>query len=202
MKLTDLNEIIILNQEEFNLFIENATILNLDTAKKIADFEIITNAVIAVNNSDFPMVFLQAGNNIQLTEGFQIETGTDFLARIDYCRTPLINETNRIHEKEQQPELFILEKSHSGTEQILLGVYPNLIKNQAAIELYLTQTAQISLTLYNQHGQHVKTYFKGRIFDSGKHYFQMDVMALTSGLYFLQLRGDDCILMEKFVVQN
>ena len=81
-----------------------------------------------------------------------------------------------------------------------MQVLPNIVNQQAAVKIGLPKAQVISVELYNQQGQKVRTLLQNVPHDQGNHYFRLDASALEGGLYLLRLQGEGVVVTQKVVV--
>ena len=65
--------------------------------------------------------------------------------------------------------------------------YPNPFNPSTSIEFSLSNSENVSLTVYNVLGQQVATLINNQTMISGKHSVRFDASHLTSGMYFYRL---------------
>ncbi len=68
------------------------------------------------------------------------------------------------------------------------SVHPNPFNPTTSIEYSLDQTCECTLQVYNVQGQVVRTLYTG-LQDAGVHVAELNGESLSSGLYFVQLKG-------------
>ena len=78
----------------------------------------------------------------------------------------------------------------------ITSVYPNPFNPTTTISYQLPQAQTIELSLYNILGRRVKSLFQGRQV-AGTHELSINASALSSGVYILQLRGEQNLLSRK-----
>ncbi|MBP7460918.1 MAG: T9SS type A sorting domain-containing protein [Candidatus Delongbacteria bacterium] len=72
----------------------------------------------------------------------------------------------------------------------MLKNYPNPFNPSTTIEFELSQSAQVSLSVYNLAGQCVSKEIDNILMESGIHHVQISMPTLTSGIYFYRLTVD------------
>lgn len=156
-------------------------------------------------------VTYHAGQEITLIKGFHAPAGTNFLAELGPCTNEFMVEKILEHIPAEERQTIteeannFLEKTETkikDTALMDLLIQPNLVRNQALIYLALPQAETVSLYLYNQNGQLMKTLFSGVYRSEGTHSFVLQAGYLPNGLYLLQARGAKGIVTKKLVVQR
>lgn len=189
------NEFVTLDAASFITFINEQA--GQDTARRIADFQL--TATTTIIEATHPVVVFQASNSVTLQSGFHAKVGSQFIAEIAYCKDPLANPfspeeqaSSRTQRTNIEPNIGIID----------MAVFPNPMKQAAAINLTLPTDMLVDLVLINQNGQLAKQYISGKAEVKGAHYYKLDASNLSSGLYFLQLRSKDGVITKKLVVQK
>jgi|GEM_PF-6412549 len=77
--------------------------------------------------------------------------------------------------------------------------YPNPFNPRTTIEYQLPQKVTVSLKIFDTNGQEVSTLVK-EVQAQGRHEVAFDGSALTSGVYFYQLRAGDIIQTKKLIL--
>lgn len=82
---------------------------------------------------------------------------------------------------------------------ILKDNYPNPFNPETTIEYYLPNTTSVTLAVYDIHGRHLQTLFKGRQ-SSGEHTARFNAESLASGVYFYQLQTPSFLTVKKMLL--
>lgn len=82
-----------------------------------------------------------------------------------------------------------------------LQSYPNPSSGITTIDVNLSQSGQMDLSLYNMIGQNVVSIATGD-FSEGNHRFTLDVTKLSGGVYYYQLSSGENKLVRKLVVSK
>ena len=78
--------------------------------------------------------------------------------------------------------------------------YPNPFNPETKIKFAINKNETASLIIYNELGEEIKTLFSG-LAEAGKIYIlNFDAGALTSGVYFYQLRAGNYSETKKMIV--
>jgi len=78
--------------------------------------------------------------------------------------------------------------------------YPNPFNPATVIEFNLKETAEVSLTVFNNLGQQVAILVENRVHHAGNHRIQFDASSLPSGIYLYQIRVDDFTISRKMTL--
>jgi len=72
----------------------------------------------------------------------------------------------------------------------LVAPYPNPFRQRATFALTVAEAQRVNVAAYNQLGQHVATLHSGTLEPNTSHTFRLDGERLSSGVYFIQIRGE------------
>jgi len=86
------------------------------------------------------------------------------------------------------------------TKEKILNIFPNPATTSVAISLSLTKPESISLSLTNSMGQLVHTQNQQLVGEKNK--IEIPVSNITSGVYFLSVKGKDWSRFEKVIVER
>ncbi|MCX6235703.1 MAG: T9SS type A sorting domain-containing protein [Bacteroidetes bacterium] len=81
----------------------------------------------------------------------------------------------------------------------MLRVYPNPVTEKTTIELFLSETSDCEVSLYNMQGQYVSCLFIGRL-PGGKHLTSLAGTSLLPGVYCVHARIGDTVKNEKILI--
>ena len=88
-----------------------------------------------------------------------------------------------------QPNFFVLEQN-----------YPNPFNPTTTICFHLSETASVSLQIFNALGQEVAALLQNQIFDSGDHAFDFNAARLGAGIYFYRLTANHFNQVKKMIL--
>ena len=80
-------------------------------------------------------------------------------------------------------------------------IFPNPVSNLINLNFNLLESAEMSVSLYSQTGQLVKS-FDNRLFASGVHHFSFSVQGLPAGSYFLNMKGQKINLGQRVFLKR
>ncbi len=198
------NDFVLFEQIEYDAILGDIIILMEDTLLRRADLELTSDVVIdAQGVADYPTVVFQAATNITLSPGFHAKAGSEFLAFIEDCLPDPMTVTSNeeaslLSQKQQAAQANFLAPTPKG--ELALQILPNIVKQQAAVKVALPKNQLISIFLYNQQGQRVKTLLQKEQRLEGTYYYKLDASLLPGGFYFLQVKGEKELVSKKFVV--
>lgn len=92
---------------------------------------------------------------------------------------------------------------HLGTDassQGLADVTPNPVRDEAVIPFSLTETALVTVELYNADGQKVETLLHGKKYVPGAYSIRLDANALENGAYLVRMAAGDKNYSTKLVI--
>lgn len=132
-------------------------------------------------------VVFEAESYIQLLPGFHAVAGSSLTARIADCTLNNVAEVT----------------SRSLPKMASLKVIPNpVINRQLRFQLFLPQTTDAYLQLYNANGQRIGNVQWRRDLERGNHLLSYDLSNVSAGLYFLEVQVGEKRLVEKVVITD
>ncbi len=78
-------------------------------------------------------------------------------------------------------------------------VFPNPVRNSAILNYILKESAEISLNIFNQNGQLIRTTYLGQQVE-GEHFETINASELPSGQYFISLTSGEGIITTRMIV--
>ena len=81
----------------------------------------------------------------------------------------------------------------------LFDAVPNPTNNTTLVSFYVPKSAELNLGLFNVLGASVKTIYKGSV-DAGTHSFNVDVLDLPAGAYFIKLKSAELSVVKRLNV--
>ena len=104
---------------------------------------------------------MRGGNNVLLLPGFHAQAGSDFIAKVEYCRDPLTGIPNLLpaDDKAKESLMLPLPVNILGTE-VSLSVQPTITNQLAKISIDLPTNQAVTLSLHTQHGQKIATFLE------------------------------------------
>ena len=191
------NDFVALNQTELDALLQDIILLGVDTLLRRADLELTSDATIEAQGvNDYPVVVFQAASKITLGAGFHAKAGSDFIAFLEDCLPAAsINEPIPTVTQKQQVDFLA-----PVVGEVDLQVLPNIVNQQAAVKIGLPTAQVISLQLYNQQGQLIRTLLRDNPHLKGNHYFRLNASELDGGMYLLRLQGDGVLETRKVMV--
>ena len=118
-----------------------------------------------------------------------------------------INVFNNQNIRRKSPTYLVKHSSsgiinnNNGFKDLILSVYPNIIKSQGTIELTNFRPDYLNIKLYDCLGNFIK-YIKSGYFDIGNHTIEMDLSEISSGVYFVNVSNGNNFIYVKFVIMN
>jgi hypothetical protein len=80
-------------------------------------------------------------------------------------------------------------------------LYPNPAGKHIIVEYILSKESKVSITVYNQMGQVVKTLAGEQKQNPGFYQLDFETPELEKGIYFLRIRSGAFNLIEKLIIQ-
>lgn len=142
-----------------------------------------------------PTIF-QAGNKIVLSDGFSVEPGSPFWAKIEDCSTDL-----ELVDPVTPTQLDLVESNLPDvlTDEPEFTVVPNPFSSDLQLTMDFATSGKASLQLMDMNGRRIQLLFTDRPFEAGEHSLDLDVSGLTPGMYLLHLRTAGHQLTKKIV---
>jgi hypothetical protein len=69
--------------------------------------------------------------------------------------------------------------------------YPNPFRGRATMDVTVREAQEVTVDVYNVLGQRVRTLYRGQIEANDTKQLQLNGRRLSSGLYFVRVRGED-----------
>ncbi len=85
------------------------------------------------------------------------------------------------------------------TDRMLLSVYPNPSNKSTSVTYNVLSTGDVVLAVYNELGENLMTVIKQKM-NAGIHTVVFNISDLPSGNYFIQLRSDNQIEVQKLLI--
>ena len=180
------------------IFTQNVNVTSGNILNKQAEHLIRNDNTFFVNNG--ASVYLQAGDEILLTDGFYAAEGSDFEAVIAPCsgraeqQSQVLDNTPPLYEYNRMPQQDSSGTSISELNSLHgLKIHPNPVSGILNIELMDTESSVAQITVFD---------LLGRIMLKKENLSQpeLDVSALSRGMYILQVcTSDGKSLTSKFV---
>lgn len=82
----------------------------------------------------------------------------------------------------------------------IVAPYPNPFRQRATFTLTVAETQRVDVAAYNQLGQRVATLHDGELAPDTQHTFRLEADRLSSGMYFIQIRGEEFNAMERAIL--
>ncbi|MEM1121757.1 MAG: T9SS type A sorting domain-containing protein [Bacteroidota bacterium] len=139
-------------------------------------------------------VNLSGGNSVILKSGFHAQNGSSLNVLIENCQTEFTDMSNsKILEIEEEESILL-------TDNIQLLIYPNPLKNEAAIDLTINEDIYTSLVLVDINGKIVNQIMTNTFLNEGQYSFRLDAQDLSNGIYFAQLMTNNEVVVKKLLV--
>lgn len=145
---------------------------NFDGGSPLASQE--QNPIIRYYNAGVYSVSLTVSNGI----------GSNEITKTDYI---LVNDPTGINENESN-----ISSIH---------IFPNpIVKEEATLLFNSRSTGKISIRLFNQIGQLIKTIEEEKIFSDGNHKIVLPLSNTTNGFYYLQIEAEGSVYNKKMII--
>jgi len=131
-------------------------------------------------------VTFDAGNFILIEDGFFADNGAVFLAKIDGC--------------DNNPEVFIDEKTHESDAKVVFNNYPNPFTGQTTIEFTLTKDALVTLLVFDSLGRKIATLLETAPTKMGTHQVTFNGADYSSGVYYYTIQAGDFFGTQKMTL--
>lgn len=175
------------------------------TIVKVSDWVSINGTIAAGTGVD-----IMAKNHVLLTPGFVAEAESEVTIGIQDCITT--NEVQgkivELNDRKQtavtpiNPEIEDTIASASSIKLPPLFLYPNPAQDHLNILYRLEERQEISIVLYTEDGQLVKTLIDRGTRNQGEWQMQINCSELSSGLYIVELATPKAIEFQKIVIHK
>ena len=143
-----------------------------------------------------------AGESIRLLPGFHVQSGADFLARID-CPSFNLNQERVAGDRELSDAGKSMEADMSlwtDAGKTDLKIWPNPTSDWTTILFNLPDHRTVSLFIYTADGREITTLCRNQIYNKGGHTKQFPAHQLVPGMYYLAMKTEKEILTRPLVV--
>lgn len=191
------NTIMTFRQPENDIVVSNSYMTNYRYGDIIAKQTIGTTGTVNVNSGN--SLYLSAGTEILLSNGFWIQEGSDVSAKISNicdCGTTLSEKEKVMVQNisDPFPDTDLLSSVFEYT------VYPNPSKETLSISYLLHDDSTIAIDMVNVYGKKVKTVQPTMQQQAGSYTYQLNLLELPSGTYFLLFSLNHTIKTHKIVI--
>ncbi len=139
-----------------------------------------------------------AGQTISLLNGFTVENGARFTARIANC-----NGSARVAtETPSLPNSAMATERVSTDEEKLLTVSPNPISSSFQYNYKVRQSGEVNINLYDIQGRLLSNIFSSKSMQPGDYQGVKDVSDIKAGVYLIQLITSSDKTSQKILIQR
>lgn len=161
------------------------------------DVELVITAKDDVTIANGRKVRFNAGNYVLLKPGFRAAAGSDFRAFIQGCDNPCtILNPNKIAENTPRTE------AHFEPEAKMLENFPNPFTNATTIRFRLKEAAPVTINVYNQVGQLVRTLASHQGYAAGSHDIDFDREEVPAGIYIIHMQTPQGHYSHKMILND
>ncbi len=166
-----------------------------EAAARIFDVAIEGQTVL----DDFDIFATAGGGNIALVESFPDVSVTDGILNVTLLPTTGSTTINAISITSAVRVATEDERQVPG-EYTLTPAYPNPFNPTTQFSLYLSRSQDVSISVFNILGQEVISVHRGVLPADRKHLFTVDASDLPSGMYLIQVNGEQFVESRKVVL--
>ena len=168
------------------------TILGYQVADKFASGSVTTSGNYVINAN--AQVSFRANNYVVLGAGFEAKANSSFIAYIDYCTavTRLANP-----ESETQP----IGENEVLLTDMALSAYPNPFTSLANIHFSLSQSENVSITVFDLYGREIQKLLDNSPQTEGSHVIEWNAENAASGIYIISLTSGNQTQTTKLIKQ-
>ena len=182
---------------------------NLTVSGNLDGFRYYTanNLTASAKVEPFAEVSFVAANSIRLTPGFHAQPNTDFHAKIDagVCSDGFFKSTKSVQKTGVYagplPGVVGIQSADGEVEEHSAGLYvfPNPVASDVYLQLDVKNSSKLLINVYDLRGSLVLQEDKG-MKDAGKMVEKVDVNAIPSGVYILEVISDGQRSSQKIVI--
>ncbi|GEM_PF-5308045 len=140
-------------------------------------------------------VTFQALAAVNLKVGFHAKAGSDFLAKIDACQatpTLLIPKIDKV----------TFNPVEAITHRISMDISPNPFSAESSLYFNLLEAELVSINLYNQTGQLIKSILNQQPFSKGNHSISLTNAQIPPGFFYVNMTTKNDNLVKKAILVN
>lgn len=175
-----------------NATLGSETILGYQVADKFASSSVTTSGNYIINAN--AQVSFRANDYVLLDVGFEAKINSSFTAYIDYCTavTRLANP-----ETETQP----IGENEVLLTDMALSAYPNPFTSLANIHFSLSQSENVSITVFDLYGREITKLLDNSPQTEGSHEIEWNAENAASGIYIISLTSGNQTQTTKLIKQ-
>lgn len=140
-------------------------------------------------------VTFQALREVNLKVGFHAKAGSNFLAKIDACQlipTLLIPEIDKV----------TFNPVEAISHKISMDISPNPFSAESSLYFNLLEAELVSINLYNQTGQLIKSILNQQPFSKGNHSISLTNAQIPPGFFYVNMTTKNDNLVKKAILVN
>lgn len=134
-----------------------------------------------------------AETSITLTDGFEVKSGAEFLAKIEACSTPLVDNI-------ASPALKIQSPKSPTTTLNNLSIAPNPFQSNTTLAYQLHSDATVSIDILDATGKSLTTIMNNQRMPKGSYRIPYERANLKGGFYMTRLRVGKDIIIKKMIL--
>ena len=154
---------------------------------------IITDGIVTIESHQ--EVTLEA-EYIELNDGFDIEPGAFFEAKIEPCALSNLIEVpleNRDNDSTPAKKPIPCEEA--------LSIYPNPFQSQTTIAFEIQHNSPVIIKLFDMTGKKVSTLLSTNQATIGKHTLRLERLNMPKGMYFCTFQTNTCLVSKEIIIQ-
>ncbi|MEM1119967.1 MAG: PA14 domain-containing protein [Bacteroidota bacterium] len=136
-----------------------------------------TTETITSSSAVIQATIYQAGESITLLPGFDVQSGTDFTARIAMC-----DPASAIAVAQSR----VAPLARTGNNQVKL--FPNPVVDQFTLEINAHRANTLDVRIYDVLGKELGNFTQKQLLEKGQKNLAVDVTGLTAGLYYCKIK--------------
>ena len=168
---------------------------NLISGTESAANTVSTSGTINVAGS----VTFEAGSSVTLNPGFQTQSSSTFLARINTC-SPLTKNTEVEHAFKTSSTELDQTASLKIPNDLSLAIFPNPAKNTTNIQYELDVASEVSISVFDMNGQEANRLISNEYTEKGVYQMEVNTNTFGAGIFFIVLISGDVATSEKLIV--
>ncbi|MEM8527855.1 MAG: 3-coathanger stack domain-containing protein [Bacteroidota bacterium] len=156
-------------------------------------------------------------NYVDLKEGFDAESGADFMASIGtgctskargknrpsaVANTVLADGTELNHRKKFDNYDVLEARSTTNVQHTNVSIAPNPASIQTTVAFDIPKEQQLSLELHNAYGQRIRVLMPSTFYEAGTHQIQVNTEDLSSGSYWVVMTTAKEVISKPVVILN
>lgn len=176
------------------------TIRNRESAVIVAGTSLSTNGYNVIFENGSKGIFI-SGGSITLKPGFQVEKGSNFVAKIDNCTDPIQDDEVKelLANGGMQTVLHHNLKSVDDQSTIKIDIFPNPANHFINVNVQTEKEETLQIDIFDMNGKYIANVASQQVLLLGVHHFSFNSNPLTPGMYQIKVKTSKSLNIRKFI---